>query len=180
MKKLKAEAYIHATLEWIATLGKVFTLARSRIIHGKGVVIGVRKVLAPQIQLHLAQIEGHMRTQYGINILTITVGVIPINFALHVDVGTQNHAAQETGIKLQAIICHRRESVLRHVRHLLILVAHGLIAFAIRIFVKLSSGVTIIQHPVEMAGGKLSAQGSLDAAAVAITTCLIRRKITKR
>lgn len=46
---LKSKAQIYPTLEWVTTLGKVFTLTCCCIINGKGIIIGIGEILTPNI-----------------------------------------------------------------------------------------------------------------------------------
>ena len=47
-----------------------------------------------------------MGTKHRIEVLAVTVGIVPIGFALHVDVGTQDEVAHEARTKVEAVIGH--------------------------------------------------------------------------
>lgn len=93
-------------------------------------IIGIRQVPCPQAQLGNAEVEVGVRTCHGIELLRISVGIVPVGLALRIDVDAEGDVAQTLLGDVEAIIHHGREGVGWHIRHLLALVIHEVPAFS--------------------------------------------------
>ena len=87
-----------------AALGEVEGSARSRAVEGKGVVTGIVDVAAPEVEGEVfRKIETGMGTQYGIGLLGVGVGFVPVDAATGAQVGTESECVQHLRLEGDAI-----------------------------------------------------------------------------
>lgn len=81
---------VNSTLEGVAPLAEVIHLARGKTAHGKGVILRVGEVSAPQVDRNSSEVGRRVRPRQGVKGLAVGVGLVPIGLPLCIDVGTNN------------------------------------------------------------------------------------------
>ena len=144
------EFQVDSTLEWVAPLAEVIHLARSKTAHGKGVILRVGEVSAPEVDRNSSEISRRVRARQGVKGLAVGVGLVPIGLPLCVDVGANNDCF-EHAVAGDTVIGRGRECMCRDERHLLVLVVNrfhvAVGAHAVDIFLEYGMRKAVVDHP---------------------------------
>ena len=112
-----------------------------------------------------------MCAEYGIELLTVSVLLVPPRLALCRHVGTDGQRAQHAA-QVEAVVGSSRQRVFGNEGHALVLVVdgYGLAAHggAVHVVLEDGAGVAVADHPVEVVVQRTAAQRGLHAAAIAL------------
>ena len=104
-----------------------------------------------------------MCSQNCIQLLRVSICIVPIGLALCIHVSTEGQPVGET------IVCHRSHRMLWHVRNVFVLIIYGILTFSIYILIKLAASITITHSPIKSTIEKLSSQSSFYTTAMTLS-----------